>query len=197
MVEKTWYLNPTSKLTKMKFIETPLNGAYVIELEPFSDERGLFARTFCKRDFEKIGFDKEFVQFNFSLTLMKGTIRGLHYQLPPFSETKLIRCVRGKVYDVLVDLRENSSTYLKWFAVELSEENMKMALIPEGFAHGFQTLEDNSQLIYHHTAFYTPGYESGLRYNDPQIGIKWPLDVSVISEKDLNNPLLTKQDMKI
>lgn len=181
----------------MRFIETPLKGAYTIELEPFSDDRGLFARTYCKRDFEKIGFDKEFVQFNFSLTLTKGTIRGLHYQLPPYSEIKLIKCVRGKVYDVLVDLRESSPTYLKWFGVELSEENMKMVLIPEGFAHGFQTLEDNAQLIYHHTAFYTPGFEKGLRYNDPVLAIEWPLEVSVISEKDKNNPLLSVNDIKI
>ncbi|HYG41201.1 MAG TPA: dTDP-4-dehydrorhamnose 3,5-epimerase [Cytophagales bacterium] len=181
----------------MRFIETPLKGAYIIELEPFSDDRGLFARTYCKRDFEKIGFDKEFVQFNFSLTLTKGTIRGLHYQLPPYSEIKLIKCVRGKVYDVLVDLRDSSPTYLKWFGVELSEENMKMVLIPEGFAHGFQTLEDNAQLIYHHTAFYTPGFEKGLRYNDPVLAIEWPLEVSVISEKDKNNPLLSVNDIKI
>jgi dTDP-4-dehydrorhamnose 3,5-epimerase len=176
----------------MKFIETPLKGAFEIDLEPFSDERGLFARTFCKNEFSKIGFDKEFVQFNFSKTSFKGTIRGLHYQVPPYSETKLIRCIRGRVYDVMVDLRLDSKTYMKYFGLELSEDNMKMVLIPEGFAHGFQTLEDNSQLIYHHTAFYTPGFERGIRYNDPELAIKWPLAVSVVSDKDNNYPLLSK-----
>src|SRR6187431_3555788 len=129
----------------MKFNETPLQGAFVIDLEPFSDERGLFARTYCKKEFFKIGFDKEFVQFNFSKTITKGSIRGLHYQVHPQAETKLIRCIRGKVYDVMVDLRSNSSTYMQFFGVELSEDNMRMVLIPEGFAHGFQTLDDNTQ----------------------------------------------------
>jgi dTDP-4-dehydrorhamnose 3,5-epimerase len=175
----------------MKFNETPLRGAYVIDLEPFSDERGLFARTYCKKEFFKIGFDKEFVQFNFSKTATKGSIRGLHYQVPPQAETKLIRCIRGKVYDVMVDLRSNSPTFMQFYPVELSEDNMRMVLIPEGFAHGFQTLEDNTQLIYHHTAFYAPGYEKGIRYNDPELNIQWPLDVTVISEKDENYPLLT------
>jgi len=176
----------------MIFKETPLKGAFEITLEPFSDERGLFARTFCKKEFSNIGFDAEFVQFNFSKNAYKGTIRGLHYQAPPFTETKLIRCIRGKVYDIMVDLRIDSPSYMNYFGVELSEENMKMVLIPDGFAHGFQTLEDNSQLIYHHTAFYTPGYERGIRYNDPELNIQWPLPVSIISEKDKNYPLISK-----
>lgn len=174
----------------MTFRETPVKGAYIIELNPYNDERGLFVRTFCKNEFKTIGHDAEFVQFNHSITLKKGTIRGMHYQIPPFSEIKLIRCVRGSVFDVIIDIRKDSPTYLKSFAMELSEYNMLSLYIPKGMAHGFQTLENNSQLIYHHTAFYTPGYEAGIRYDDPLTGIQWPLPVSVITDKDKNHPLL-------
>lgn len=174
----------------MIFKESPLKGAYIIETKPYTDERGLFARTFCKNEFQEIGHKKEFVQFNHSITNDKGTIRGMHYQLPPFSEIKLIRCIRGSVYDVIIDLRTGSSSFLKYFSVELSEQNMLSIYIPQGFAHGFQTLEENAQLIYHHTAYYAPGYEAGIRYNDPALGITWPLPVSIITEKDLNHSLL-------
>jgi dTDP-4-dehydrorhamnose 3,5-epimerase len=174
----------------MNFLETPLRGAYVVETRPFVDDRGLFARTFCKNEFKQIGHSKEFVQFNHSVTTLKGTIRGMHFQTPPYSEIKLIRCIRGKVYDVIIDIREGSPTFLKYFGTELSEENMLSLYIPEGFAHGFQTLEDNSQLVYHHTSYYEPGYEGGIRYSDPLIGIKWPLDVTRISEKDNHYALL-------
>jgi dTDP-4-dehydrorhamnose 3,5-epimerase len=176
----------------MTFRETSLKGAFLIELNPFTDNRGLFVRTFCKKEFESIGHNQEFVQFNHSITNRKGSIRGMHYQLPPFSEIKLIRCIRGSVYDVIIDIRKNSPTFLNYCPVELSEQNMLSLYIPEGFAHGFQTLEDNSQLIYHHTAYYTPGYEAGIRYNDPAVGIKWPLSACVIAEKDMNHPLLNK-----
>jgi dTDP-4-dehydrorhamnose 3,5-epimerase len=174
----------------MTFRETPLKGAFIIELKPFTDDRGWFARTFCKDEFQAIGHDQEFVQFNHSSTQKKGTIRGMHYQLPPFSEIKLIRCIRGRVYDVIIDIRENSSTFLRCFPVELSEDNMLSLYIPQGFAHGFQTMEDNTQLLYHHTAFYAPGHEAGLRYNDPALGINWPLPVTVITEKDHHHSLL-------
>jgi len=174
----------------MIFKETPLKGAYTIELNPFIDNRGLFARTFCKNEFLAIGHDKEFVQFNHSVTHKKGSIRGMHYQLPPFSEVKLIRCIRGKVFDVIIDLRKNSPTFLNHHFVELSENNMLSLYIPQGFAHGFQTLEDNTQLIYHHTAYYCPDYEAGIRYDDPALGISWSLPVSTITEKDLNYNLL-------
>ena len=174
----------------MIFRETPLKGAYIIELKPFTDDRGLFARTFCKNEFREIGHDKEFVQFNHSITHKKGSIRGMHYQLPPFAETKLIRCVMGSVYDVIIDLRKDSPTFLKFAPVELSAHNMLSLYIPQGFAHGFQTLEDNTQLIYHHTAYYAPGYEAGIRYDDPAISIDWPLPVAVITEKDLDHNLL-------
>lgn len=174
----------------MKFFETALKGAYTIELEPFGDERGFFARTFCKREFKQIGHTKEFVQFNHSMTSEKGTLRGLHYQVPPGSEIKLIRCIRGEVLDVIVDLRKNSSTFLRHIGVNLSEENMKMIYVPEGFAHGFQTLKDNSQMIYHHTAYYSPEDERGLFYSDPTLDIKWPLDIKNLSEKDKNHPVI-------
>ncbi|MFT5166255.1 MAG: dTDP-4-dehydrorhamnose 3,5-epimerase [Saprospiraceae bacterium] len=172
----------------MIFHKTPLSGAYYIDLAPFSDERGLFARTFCKKEFEAIGHHKEFVQLNHSRNTFKGTIRGLHYQNPPFSEIKLIRCIKGAVYDILVDLRKDSPTFLQHYGLELSEENMRMIYIPEGFAHGFQTLEDNTELIYHHTAFYTPGMESGLKFDNTLLGINWPLPPTVVSEKDQTHP---------
>jgi len=174
----------------MKFTETPLGRSYLISPEPFTDTRGLFAGTFCKNEFSKIGHNKEFVQFNHSVTDIKGTIRGMHYQKPPYSEIKLIRCVRGAVFDVIIDIRKNSPTFLKYFSIELSENNMLSLYIPEGFAHGFQTLEDNTHMIYHHSAYYVPGSEGGIRYNDPLTGIEWPEKVTVITEKDLNYSLL-------
>lgn len=174
----------------MIFTETPLKGAYIVETKPYTDDRGLFARTFCKNEFQQIGHTKEFVQFNHSVTTHKGSIRGMHYQLPPFSEIKLIRCIRGKVFDVIIDIRQGSPTFLKHFSIELSEENRLSLYIPEGFAHGFQTLEDNAQLIYHHTSFYQPGYEGGIRFSDPVVSINWPLQVTRISEKDSNYEFL-------
>jgi dTDP-4-dehydrorhamnose 3,5-epimerase len=175
---------------RMKFVEAPIAGAYVIELEPFVDERGLFVRTFCQKEFTKIGFDRQIVQINHSVTRQKGAIRGLHYQLPPVCETKIIRCVQGKVFDVMVDLRVGSSTFMQWHGVELSKDNMRMVYIPEGFAHGFQTLTDNAELIYHHSAFYSPEYEYELRFDDPALAINWPLPVGVISPKDRSYPLI-------
>lgn len=162
----------------------------MITPEPFTDDRGLFARTFCKNEFAQINHTKEFVQFNHSRTNRKGTIRGMHYQVPPYGEIKLIRCIRGSAWDVIIDIRKGSSTFLKHFAVELNEQNMLSVYVPEGFAHGFQTLEDNTQLIYHHTAYYVPGHEAGIRYNDPLVGIQWPLPVSEITAKDMHHNLL-------
>ena len=175
----------------MIFKSTALEGLFIVELTPMIDERGWFARTFCKNEFEKIGFKKELVQINHSFTTKKGTLRGMHYQLPPHSEAKLIRCIAGAVYDVAIDLRKDSPTFLKWFGVELSAENKKMIFIPEGFAHGFQTLSDDSELIYHHSKFYTPDSEGAVRYDDPRVNIQWPLEVLNISEKDLIRPYLT------
>lgn len=174
----------------MKFIETPFVGAYVIELEPFGDERGLFARTFCQKEFGKIGFDKQIVQINHSITRQKGVIRGMHYQRPPVCETKIIRCVEGAVFDVMVDLRVGSVTFMQWHGVELSKDTMRMVYIPEGFAHGFQTLTENAELIYHHSEFYSPKYEHALRYDDPALAISWPLPAGGVSTKDQSYPLI-------
>ncbi len=171
---------------------TPLSGAFIIDLEPFQDDRGLFARTFCQREFEAIPHTKPFVQFNHSHTNDIGTLRGMHYQNPPHAEIKLIRCIKGKVYDVIIDIRKESPTYLQHIGVELSAENMRMIYVPEGFAHGFQTLEEHSELIYHHTAYYEPTSEGGIRFDDPLIGISWPMEPTVMSEKDQKYPYLTK-----
>lgn len=168
----------------MQFIPTGLEGSYVVELTPFQDNRGWFVRTFCEQEFVQVGHKDSWVQINHSFTVQRGTIRGLHYQLPPFSEIKLVRCIAGAVFDVIVDLRANSATFLKCFTVELSSSNRKMLYIPAGFAHGFQSLEDNTELIYHHSAFYTPNTEGGLNYLDPQLNIKWPLSVSTLSNRD-------------
>lgn len=179
----------------MTFQPTFINGLYVIELDLFRDERGWFARTFCKEEFKKAGFSNEWVQMNHSFTNQKGTLRGMHFQFPPYSETKLVRCIAGSVFDVAIDLRKNSATFLQWFGIEISAENKKMVLIPDGFAHGFQTLQNNCELIYHHTNFYTPDAEAGIKYNDPGIGIKWPLPVNEISKKDDNYAYL-KENFK-
>jgi dTDP-4-dehydrorhamnose 3,5-epimerase len=182
---------------RMKFVEAPLAGAYVIELEPFLDERGLFARTFCQKEFATIGFHKQIVQINHSVTSQKGAIRGMHYQLSPACETKIIRCVQGKVFDVMVDLMAGSPTFMQWHGVELSKDNLRMVYIPEGFAHGFQTLTDNAELIYLSSAFYSPESESGLRFDDPALAIKWPLPVSVISPKDQSCPFIDNNFKRI
>lgn len=175
----------------MRFHNTGLAGAYIIDLEPFQDDRGLFARTFCKREFEQIGHRAEFVQFNHSHSRTAGTLRGLHFQRPPSAEIKLIRCIKGAVWDVIVDIRQDSPTFLEHIGVELSESNMRMIYVPEGFAHGFQTLEAHTELIYHHTAYYHPASEGGLYYGDPRLSIQWPLEPTVVSEKDQKHHLIT------
>ena len=174
----------------MIFQETKLKGAYIISLELKTDERGGFARTFCKKEFTQIGHTKEFLQINHSYNTKKGTVRGMHFQLPPFQEIKLIRCVKGIVHDVIIDLRKNSPTFLQYIKVELSDENKKMLYVPENFAHGFQTLTDHSELIYHHTAFYNSDADSGIRYDDPAIAIGWELPVLSASDKDKSYRLI-------
>ena len=174
----------------MTFNETPLTGSYIIGIEPRGDSRGWFARTYCKNEFKQIGYDKEWVQLNHSFSATKGTVRGMHFQLSPHSEIKMVRCIAGSVYDVIVDLRKDSLTFLKWFGAELSAVNKNMLYIPAGFAHGFQTLADDVELIYHHTEFYTPSAEAGLRFDDPSLSIQWPLPVSEISERDTMHPLV-------
>ena len=174
----------------MIFTATTLKGSYVIGLEPFSDDRGWFARTYCKNEFAAIGHSAEWVQLNHSFTNKAGTIRGMHYQLPPFNEIKLVRCIAGAVYDVIIDLRKDSPAFLQWFGTELSAANKKMIYIPEGFAHGFQSLTDDCELVYHHSQFYTPGVEGGIKYDDPKLNIEWPLPVSNISERDKGHSYL-------
>jgi dTDP-4-dehydrorhamnose 3,5-epimerase len=176
----------------MIFSPTFLQGSYEIDLEPFQDERGSFSRFFDKTEFEKIGHHKEWVQLNHSLTYKTGSIRGMHFQKEPFREVKMVKCIAGKVYDVVIDLRKTSRTFLRWFGVELSAVNKKMIYIPEGFAHGFQCLTDNCEIIYHHTEFYKPEAEAGIRYNDPLFKIIWPLAVTFLSPRDTSHPYLEK-----
>ena len=174
----------------MTFAPTPLPGSFIIHPEPFADDRGWFARYYCKKEFSQIGHDKEWVQMNQSVNYKKGTLRGMHFQLPPYSEIKLVKCINGAVYDVIIDLRKGSETFLQWFGAELSSENKQMIYIPAGFAHGFQCLTDQCELLYHHSEFYLPGVEGGISYNDPKFNISWPLPVTVVSTKDLSHPLV-------
>jgi len=170
-----------------------MNGLYIIEPELKTDERGYFARIFCKKEFTKIGFNFEIVQINRALNKKKGTIRGLHFQTPPKAEDKIISCVKGAIYDVAIDLRKDFPTFGQWVAEKLTEDNKKMFLIPKGFAHGFQTLTDNTEILYFMSEFYSPEYESGVRWNDPFFNIKWPIKNPILSEKDKNWPLLSKR----
>jgi dTDP-4-dehydrorhamnose 3,5-epimerase len=176
----------------MIFSELKLKGAFIIDPLLISDERGWFTRTFCKNEFAEIGFEKEWVQINHSFTKTKGTIRGMHYQSPPYREIKLVRCISGIVFDVIIDLRKNSPTFLNWIGIDLSAENKRMIYIPEGFAHGFQALKEDSELIYHHSQFYNPSSENGILYEDPVLNILWPLTVSQISDRDRKHLRLTE-----
>nr|WP_223807221.1 dTDP-4-dehydrorhamnose 3,5-epimerase [Lysobacter psychrotolerans] len=163
---------------------TPLAGLTLIETSPISDERGRFVRVFCESELEALRPGLHFPQINLSTTYQRGSVRGMHFQHPPAAEAKLIRCVRGRVFDVAVDLRAGSSTFLQWFGVELAEEAPLQFFIPEGFAHGFQALTDDAQLLYLHTASWSRAHEGGLRYDDPRLAIDWPLTVSQVSERD-------------
>jgi dTDP-4-dehydrorhamnose 3,5-epimerase len=172
----------------MKFNPTPLAGAYTIDLEKREDERGFFARLFCVNEYDQHGLDRNIVQINNSLSKDKGTLRGIHYQLAPKAETKIVRCIKGSLYDVIVDLRPESPTFLKWFGAELSAENRTMMFVPKGFGHSFITLEENTEAFYMVTEFYSPENERGLRWNDPKINIEWPIEPVVISDKDQRHP---------
>jgi dTDP-4-dehydrorhamnose 3,5-epimerase len=174
----------------MKPEPTPLNGSYVLEFKPFEDNRGQFTRTYCQRELQTLGHTKHIAQANISMTREKGSIRGMHLQLPPNSEIKIVRCIKGAVYDVIVDIRSKSPTFLQWFGETLTAKNRKMMYIPEGFAHGFQTLEGNSELLYFHTEFFSPEFETGLRFDDPLLAIKWPLLATDVSKRDKSHPLL-------
>ena len=172
----------------MRFVSLPLPGAFLIEPEPISDDRGFFARIFCREEFAAHGLDHELVQCSVSFNKRKGTLRGMHYQKPPHEETKLVRCTMGAIRDVIVDLRRDSLTYLRWAGVDLSAENRSTLYVPRGFAHGFVTLADNSEVFYQMSRFFEPGSAAGVRWNDPAFGIEWPGDVSVISDRDRNYP---------
>lgn len=172
----------------MKFTEIKLKGAFVIEIEKLSDARGFFARSWCRKEFEAHGLTSRIVQANVSYNLKKGTLRGMHYQIAPYQECKLIRCTRGAIYDVIIDLRPNSPTYKQWAGVELTADNSIMFFVPQDFAHGFQTLMDETEITYQVSQFYTPGSERGIRFDDPAFGIQWPLEVAVISDKDKSWP---------
>jgi len=175
----------------MKFIETRLKGAFIIEPERLEDERGFFARTFCQKEFEAHSLNPRMVQCNISYNKHKGTLRGMHYQAAPMAEAKLVRCTRGAIYDVIIDLRPESPTYCQWLAEELNAENSKMIYIPEGFAHGFQTIEGDTEVFYQMSEFYSPEHARGVRWDDPVFGIEWPLKAKIISEKDTNYPLIS------
>lgn len=173
----------------MLFTETKLKGAFIIDLEQQPDNRGFFARTFCAKEFTAHGLNPTVAQCNLSFNYKKGTLRGMHYQVTPATETKLIRCTHGAIYDVIIDMRPESPTYLSHIGVELSAENRRALYVPEMFAHGFQTLTDDAEVVYQMGDFYAPKYQRGLRYDDPAFEIEWPIPVSEISEKDTNWPL--------
>jgi dTDP-4-dehydrorhamnose 3,5-epimerase len=172
------------RFTSIIFTETRLKGAFIIELEKHVDQRGFFARTYCEREFESYGLKSRYVQSSISFNSRKGTLRGMHFQTTPYEEAKLIRCSRGAVYDVIIDLRNGSPTFKQHLALVLSAENGRMLYVPESFAHGFQTLEDNTEVFYQMSEFYSPEHARGARWNDPAFGIEWPAEERIILERD-------------
>ncbi|OIJ11249.1 dTDP-4-dehydrorhamnose 3,5-epimerase [Anaerobacillus alkalilacustris] len=179
----------------MNVVETKLEGVVVIEPKVFGDHRGWFSETYSDAKFKEVGLEYQFVQDNQSFSAAKGTLRGLHYQLDPKAQTKLVRCTRGAIYDVAVDIRKGSPTYGQWFGIELSAENKKQLLVPKGFAHAFMTLTDDVEVQYKVDELYSPENDRGIIWNDPDIGIEWPLGITpVLSEKDEKAPLLKNAD---
>ena len=172
----------------MLFKETSLKGAFIVDDELREDERGFFARSWCENEFKEHGLTPHLAQCNISFNKKLGTLRGMHYQVSPFVEAKLVRCTKGAIYDVIVDLRPESPTFKQWFRVELTEENHRSVFIPAGFAHGFQTLQDNSEVFYQMSEFYHPECARGVRWNDPAFGIDWPIDQQIISQRDQEYP---------
>ncbi len=170
----------------MKFFETPLMGAYIIDLEKKEDERGFFARAFCRNEYSELNLSYNILQINNSLSRKRGTLRGMHFQIAPKSEDKIVRCIKGAIYDIIIDLRPSSSTFCKWFGIELNEENRKTLYVPKGFAHGNISLLDNSELLYLVTEYYSFEHERGIRWNDPFFKLKWPIKPTEISVKDKN-----------
>ena len=175
----------------MLFTETKLKGAFIIELDKLQDERGFFARSFCQREFEDHGLNPQIAQCNISYNVNKGTLRGMHYQSDPFQEAKLVRCTKGSIYDVVVDLRPDSPSFKQHLGIVLTPNTRKMLYVPEYFAHGFLTLEDNTEVFYQMSEFHAPDHARGFRWNDPSFGITWPSEVRVISDRDRNYPDFT------
>jgi len=170
----------------MEFMETSLKGAYLIDIEKKGDDRGFFARVFCRKEFQNMGLSKEFKQVNTSFSALKGTLRGMHYQLMPSAEVKVVRCISGAIFDVILDLRPDSPSYGHWFSKILNSENRLMMYVPRGFAHGFMTLTENTEVFYFSSEFFTPQLEKGIRYDDPNFNIEWPIKPTEISQKDAN-----------
>ena len=179
----------------MNIVKTNVEDVIIIEPKVFGDHRGWFTETYSKEKFKEHGVEIDFIQDNHSFSAQKGTLRGLHFQLNPKAQTKLVRCTKGKVLDVAVDLREGSPTYKKWIAVELTEENKKQLLIPKGFAHGFLTLTDDVEVQYKVDEYYSPENDRSIRFDDPDIGVIWGVDSPILSDKDLNAPLLKESDI--
>jgi len=177
----------------MIFIETQLKGAFIIKPERLEDERGFFARTWCQREYEAHGLNSRLVQCNISFNEKAGTLRGMHYQAAPYEEAKLVRCTQGAIYDAIIDLRPESPTFKQYTAIVLTAQNRKMLYVPEGFAHGFLTLEDHTEVFYQMSEFYAPEYVRGIRWNDPAFNIQWPADVQIISDRDQNLPDFNKE----
>jgi dTDP-4-dehydrorhamnose 3,5-epimerase len=176
----------------MKFLPSDLKGAWIVDLEPRGDERGFFARAWCEHEAAAVGLHPRWVQANISLSRDAGTLRGMHYQEAPWQEAKLVRCTCGTIYDVIIDMRPSSTTYLRWFGVELTASNHRALYVPEDFAHGFLTLTGDVEISYLVSQFYTPRAEQGIRWNDPAISIRWPREPSMISEKDASWPYLRR-----
>lgn len=176
----------------MKFASTPLRGAVIVDLDRIEDDRGFFARSFCEQEFAAQGIDSRFVQCNVSYNRSVGTLRGMHYQAEPNGEAKLVRCTAGAIHDVIVDIRSDSPTHLQWFGVDLTAENRRALFVPRGFAHGFQTLADHSEVFYQMAALFHPDSARGLRWDDPTLGIRWPTKDPIVSAKDRAYPLLDR-----
>lgn len=182
---------------RFDFMSTPLVGLTVIQRKPIIDDRGFFERSFCEKELRAIGLRRHVVQINRSFTRKMGTVRGMHFQYPPHAETKIVTCLKGEIFDIAVDIRSNSPTFLQWHGEVLSAGNNRSLVIPEGFAHGFQTLADNCELLYFHTAPYTPGAEGALNAQDPRLGIGWPHPITEMSDRDRSHPFLREDSVGV
>lgn len=180
-------------MARFDFVRTPIAGLMLVQRQRLEDSRGFFSRFYCAEEFKALGVDQPIAQINHTLTRSKGAVRGMHFQSPPHAESKVVSCLHGEVFDVAVDLRKNSPTFLQWYGAVLSAENQRSLLIPKGFAHGFQALTDDCELIYLHTAAYQPAAEGAVHANDPRLAIAWPLDITEMSERDRAHPLLAAE----